>query len=199
MYKKKTPCTFILIGINILIFLILSFFGMTEDAGYMASHGAMYVPYVIGNQEYYRLFTCMFLHFGIAHLINNMIVLLGIGGNLEPEIGTVKYIIIYLLSGLGGNVLSLIYDLRTMDYAVSAGASGAIFGLIGALFYVSIRNNGHLRNVSGRGILFMIVCSLYLGFTSGGVDNMAHIGGLATGFLLTVILYRKPVTRYRNW
>lgn len=199
MYKKKTPCTFILIGINIVIFLVLSFFGMTEDAGYMASHGAMYVPYVVENQEYYRLVTCMFLHFGIAHLVNNMIVLFGIGGNLEPEIGTVKYIMIYLLSGLGGNLLSLVYELRTMDHAVSAGASGAIFGLIGALFYVSIRNNGHLKNVSQRGILFMIVCSLYLGFTSEGVDNMAHIGGLATGFLFAAILYRKPVTGYRNW
>ena len=82
-------------------------------------------------------------------------------------------------------------DLQTGEYVVSAGASGAIFGVIGALLYVAVRNRGRIGNISGRGILFMVVVSLYYGFTSGGVDNLAHIGGLVSGFLLGVLLYWK--------
>ena len=75
--------------------------------------------------------------------------------------------------------------------AVSAGASGAIFGIIGALLYVAIRNRGRIGEISGKGLVFMVVLTLYYGFTSGGVDHMAHIGGLAAGFLMGVLLYRK--------
>ena len=84
------------------------------------------------------------------------------------------------------------------EYAISAGASGAIFGVIGALLYVAIRNKGRIGDISGRGILFMIALSLYYGFSSGGVDNMAHIGGLAAGFVLSVLLYRKKDRKYRS-
>ena len=103
-----------------------------------------------------------------------------------------KFLIIYLVSGLGGNLLSLYYDqsLPLGERAVSAGASGAIFGLMGALLYVVIANRGRLGRLSGRGMLFMIALSLYYGLTSTGVDNWAHIGGLVCGFILSVILYR---------
>ena len=87
-------------------------------------------------------------------------------------------------------MLSAFYDIWTAEYAVSAGASGAIFGVIGALLYIVMRNKGRIRDISGKGVLFMIVISLYYGITSGGVDNMAHIGGLVTGFVLSVLLYR---------
>ena len=83
------------------------------------------------------------------------------------------------------------WDILTGSMAVSAGASGAIFGIIGALLYVAIRNRGRIGEISGKGLVFMVVLTLYYGFTSGGVDNMAHIGGLAAGFLMGVLLYRK--------
>lgn len=166
-------------------------FGMTEDGRYMLQHGAMYLPFVIERGEYYRMFTCMFLHFGFSHLMNNMIMLFFLGNVLEEEIGWWKYGFIYILSGLGGNVLSAWNDVHTGIYAVSAGASGAIFGVIGALLFVVIKNHGHLGNLSGRGMLFMAACSLYHGFTSTGVDNMAHVGGLVTGFLIAALFYRK--------
>lgn len=191
MYKKRSTCTIVLIVINAAVFVILSFLGRTEDGGFMLEHGAMYVPYVIGNEQYYRLFTSMFLHFGITHLTNNLLMLRLLGWNLETEVGGVKFLIIYLLSGLGGNLLSAVIDIRIQEYAVAGGASGAIFGIIGALLYIAIRNHGHVGNVTGRGILFMIGLSLYFGFTSTGVDNFAHIGGLLAGFLACVLLYRK--------
>ena len=106
--------------------------------------------------------------------------------------------ILYLFSGLGGNLLSAYWDIRVGDYAVSAGASGAIFGVIGALLYVAIRNRGRIGDISGKGRVFMIILSLYYGYSSGGVDNMAHIGGLIAGFLLSVLLYRKKNRKFRS-
>ena len=182
--QEKAPCTVLLILANIIVFFVLTAKGMTEDAEFMLGRGAMYVPYIINRGEYYRLFTSMFMHFGFDHLANNMVMLLVIGWNLEGEIGKIKFLIIYFLSGLSGNILSALWDMQTGDYAVSAGASGAIFGIVGA--------------ITGRGILFMIILSLYYGFTSGGVDNFAHIGGLVSGFVLAVLLYWKRKRKYRE-
>lgn len=192
---KKRPeavCTVVLIVINVAVFLILSAMGDTEDAVFMMNHGGMYEPLIVQEHEYYRLFTSMFLHFGMSHLLNNMVLLGALGWNLEIETGKIKFLIIYLVSGLGGNLLSLFNDLRLPlgEQAVSAGASGAIFGLMGALLFVVIANRGRLGRLSGRGILFMIALSLYYGLTSTGVDNWAHIGGLVCGFILSAILYR---------
>lgn len=188
--KPEAVCTVILIIVNITIFLILSLFGRTEDAGFMLEHGAAYEPYIVIQKEYYRLFTSMFLHFGIEHLLNNMVLLGALGWNLEMETGKIRFLIFYFVSGLAGNVVSLWWDIIRGQSAVSAGASGAVFGLMGALLYVVIANRGRLGRLSGRGMLFMVVLSLYFGFTSTGVDNSAHIGGLVSGFVLAVILYR---------
>lgn len=196
--KIKAPCTVALIAVNVIVFLFLSFRGMTEDGMFLLEHGAMYVPYMIERGEYYRIFTSMFLHFGFDHLLNNMVILAAIGWNLEYEIGQLKFVILYLFSGLGGNLLSAYWDIRVGDYAVSAGASGAIFGVIGALLYVAIRNRGRIGDISGKGLVFMIILSLYYGYSSGGVDNMAHIGGLIAGFLLSVLLYRKKNRKFRS-
>ena len=189
---QKAVCTTALIIVNIAVFLIMSIFGNTEDAVFMLRHGAMYEPAVTQDYEFYRLFTSMFLHFGIDHLLNNMVLLGALGWNLESEVGKVRYVIIYLISGLGGNVLSLYHGLTADAYAVSAGASGAVFGLMGALLYVVIANRGRTGRLSGRGLLFMVALSLYFGLTSSGVDNWAHIGGLISGFIMALILYRRP-------
>lgn len=191
LQDKKPTLTIMIIAANVLVFVWLSMFGMTEDGSYMLQHGAMYLPFVLENGEYYRMFTCLFLHFGFSHLMNNMMMLFFLGSILEEEIGWWKYSILYLCSGFGGNILSALYDLKMGEFAVSAGASGAIFGIIGALLMIIIKNHGRLRNLSGRGMLFMAVCSLYHGFSSTGVDNMAHIGGLISGFCLAAVLYWK--------
>lgn len=195
MYQKKALCTGVLVAANVAVFLGLSFIGMTENAAFMLEHGAMYTPDILYHQKYYELFTCMFLHFGFQHLMSNMISLAVLGKELEDIIGKMKYLLIYLISGLGGNLLSLAADLHHGEYAVSAGASGAIFGIIGALLYIAVRNYGRIGQVSARGILFMIVVTLYYGVSNTGVDNYAHIGGLLSGFILAVILYHKPRRR----
>lgn len=197
-YNQKAYITILLIVANVLVFFALTLQGMTEDAEFMLHHGAMYVPYVVEEGEYYRLFSCLFLHFGFDHLVNNMITLFLIGWNLELEIGKVKYILIYFASGLCGNVLSALADIQAGEYAVSAGASGAIFGVIGALLYVAVRNRGQIGTITGRGLVYMIILTLYYGFTSSGVDNAAHIGGMLSGFILAVLLYWKRKGKYRR-
>lgn len=180
-----------LIVINIAVFLLLSLFGDTEDAVFMMRHGAMYRELITQEQEYYRIITCLFLHFGITHLLNNMVMLGAVGWNLEMEIGKIRFLLIYFGSGILGNILSLWHDIQTDTNVVSSGASGAIFGLMGALLYVVIANRGRLGRLSGRGMLIMVALSLYFGFTSSGVDNLAHVGGLVCGFIMAAVLYRK--------
>ena len=189
--RPEAICTIILIAVNVAVFFILSLFGDTEDAVFMMQHGAMYSDFVIQDHEYYRLFTCLFLHFGIEHLLNNMVILGALGWNLELQTGKIRFLLIYFGSGLFGNVVSLIFHGAAQEYTVSAGASGAIFGLMGALLWVVIANHGRLGRLSGRGMLIMVALSLYFGLSSSGVDNYAHIGGLVCGFLLALILYRK--------
>ena len=196
---RKEPATMALILINVLVFIAVEFTGTSQDAWHVLEYGAAYTPYIIQNGEVYRLFTSMFLHFGITHLMNNMVMLGALGWNLELEIGKLRFIIIYFLSGIGGNILSLIAAISAGESAVSAGASGAVFGLMGALLYVVIANRGRLGQLSGRGMIFMVVLSLYFGLTSSGVDNMAHIGGLICGFIFAVILYRPKKIHYNEY
>ncbi len=193
--QYKTICTKGLIVVNIIVFLGLTLIGNTQDAIFMVEHGAMYEPYVVQGGEYYRLFTSQFLHFGIEHLLNNMVLLGALGWHVEEEIGHIKFLFIYLFAGVGGNLCSLLWNMFSQNTVISAGASGAVFGLMGALACILIKNKGKFGNLTGKGIIVLIVFSLYVGFSSSGVDNLAHIGGLLFGLLLTFLLYRSPKSK----
>lgn len=198
--KGQGPINLIMIAINVIVFIVLSIMGNTENAYFMAMHGAMYPPMILQEHTYYQLVTSMFLHFGLSHIFNNMLVLFFLGDNLERAVGKWKYLVIYLGGGLCGNLLSLFVSLQgdVSNYTVSAGASGAIFAVIGALLYIVIRNHGHLEELRTRNLIFLIVVTLYHGLTSAGVDNSAHIGGLIGGFLLAVMLYQKTKSCERS-
>ncbi len=191
----RAPVTFVLVAINVVVFFALSLFGRTEDGAYMIQHGAVYLPLMESTGEFYQLFTSMFLHFGFQHLMNNMLMLLVMGIVLEPELGSVKYLILYIVSGLGGNLLSAGFEIMTDDFSVSAGASGAIFGVVGGLIYLAILGRGRIGNLTERGLIFLVLMNIYYGVTSAGVDNMAHIGGLIVGFIMAVFLYRRKESR----
>lgn len=193
--KSYDICNKIIVAINIIVFLILEWLGDTESSMFMYEHGAMFPEAVLAEQEWYRLFTCMFIHFGIQHLGNNMLILFFLGDNLERAMGHVKYLMVYILSGLCGSCLSMMHMVQSGDYAVSGGASGAIFGVIGALIYVVVRNRGKLEELTTKRLILMAALSLYHGFTASGVDNLAHIGGIVSGFILAVLLYRKKKHR----
>lgn len=186
---RKEPVTFILILINVLVFLVSDLTGYSQDVMHMLDLGAAYTPLITEGGEVYRLFTSMFLHFGIAHLLNNMLVLFVLGSRLERAAGKIRFLVIYLLGGVAGNVISLLLELNSGDYSVSAGASGAVFAVMGAMIYIVVRNRGWLEDLSWRQIVVMALFSLYFGFASSGVDNAAHVGGLISGGILAVILY----------
>ena len=189
--RTRQPVNLFLVAVNLLVFIVLSIIGDTQDALFMAAHGACYTPFVLEYGEYYRLFTCMFLHFGIEHLFYNMLLLIFVGDTLEKTAGKVRYLIIYLIGGLAGNILSVWAGMDRAEYAVSAGASGAIFAVIGALIWIVLRNKGKLEGYSSQRLILMAGLSVVNGLTETGIDNWAHIGGLAGGFLLAVLLYRK--------
>lgn len=182
--------------VNILVYIILSFGGATENALYMASHGAMYPEFITVNHQWWRLLTAMFLHFGAAHLMNNMVIFCCVGSRLEKYIGHWKLAVVYFVSGIGGGLLSYAMMLMSGDYAVSGGASGAIFGVIGGLLWVVIYHRGRLEGMTTKGILLMIALSLYFGFTSTGVDNWCHVGGMLCGFFTALILYHGKRQKY---
>jgi rhomboid protease GluP len=155
----------------------------------MLEHGALYVPAVLEDHEYYRMITSMFMHFGFEHLFFNMILLYYMGTVLEKGLGEIRFLLLYFMSGLIGNVASLIWYSQIDRMAVSAGASGAIFGLVGAALYLVIKHKGYYRGIDIRRLVLMIGVNLYNGFVvQSGINNAAHVGGLVSGFLLGVVL-----------
>ena len=188
--------TIALVTVNVITYLVLEWLGDTTNGFFMAEHGAMYPDFIRINHEWWRIITAGFLHFGAVHLVNNMVILYCMGSRLERVTGHLKYFLIYLVSLIGAGLLSYGMMLRTGDYAVSAGASGAIFGVIGGFLWIVILHRGRFEQITTRGIMMMIVLTIYYGFSSAGIDNWGHIGGLLAGFAATVILYHRNRQKY---
>ena len=189
--EQLTPVNTILVIINVIVFFWMTFTGSTEDVEFMIGHGTMFVPSIIVDKEYYRFFTCFFQHFGFSHLAGNMVVLLFLGDNVERAVGTVKYLILYIFSGLIGSVGSFLYAYVYNQGIVSAGASGAIFGIIGAMLLIVIKNRGKHEEMTTLRVCVLIAYALYNGLTSENVDMAAHLFGLFGGFLLALLIYRR--------
>ena len=188
--------TIALVTVNVITYLVLEWLGDTTNGFFMAEHGAMYPDFIRINHEWWRIITAGLLHFGAVHLVNNMVILYCMGSRLERVTGHLKYFLIYLVSLIGAGLLSYGMMLRTGDYAVSAGASGAIFGVIGGFLWIVILHRGRFEQITTRGIMMMIVLTIYYGFSSAGIDNWGHIGGLLAGFAATVILYHRNRQKY---
>jgi rhomboid protease GluP len=173
--------TWILLGAILLMFAIETLAGGSTDIDVLIRLGAKFTP-LIAAGEYWRLLTSMFLHIGLMHLLFNGYALLAIGTELERLYGPARFAIIYFLSGLFGSLASYAFNFR-----LAAGASGAIFGLIGALaafFYLHRERLGAWGRTRLFNILFLIAVNLFLGFTQAGIDNLAHLGGLLAGIAL---------------
>ncbi len=180
---KKPVVTYAILIINLLFFLAMTFLGNgSEDVLTLVKFGAVQRNLVLDYHEYYRLFTAMFIHIGIVHLLCNSYAIYVIGSQVETFYGKMKFLIIYLLSGLCGSALSICFS-----DAVSAGASGAIFGLLSAILYFGYHYRLYLGNVLRSQIVPVIILNLSLGFLLPGIDNAAHIGGLVSGLFLSMI------------
>jgi len=182
VFKPKKPyITYSLIIINcILFFLPILFNCYDEIVDMFCTHG----PSIRILKEYYRIITGAFLHGSIMHLLLNCYSLYIIGSQVESFLGKTKFLTIYLYSAISGSLLSTIFS---GNYA-SIGASGAIFGLMGAILYFGYHYRVYLGNVIKSQILPLIIVNLLFGFMVSGIDNAAHIGGLIGGVLITMAL-----------
>jgi membrane associated rhomboid family serine protease len=177
-----------LIAINVVVFVVTSLSGasLLDGSGSTSiyQHFAL-VPVQVAHGQYYRLLSAAFLHYGLLHIAFNMYALFVVGTPLEAVLGRWRYVTLYLLSGLGGSVLTTALGPLGEQ---AAGASGAIFGLFGAMYVIA----RHSRVATG-GIAFTIVANLVLTFAAPNViDWRGHVGGLVTGVLLALVLTRSP-------
>lgn len=183
--------TMLLIAVNIVLFLFSAWLSESLNISglVLIFLGGNFKPLVLEG-EYYRLFTSMFLHGDIQHLAFNMYSLWVLGGVIERLLPKWKFIILYLVSGLGGSYLSHLMQEDT----VSIGASGAVFGLLGALIGYAVTHRDMFRKGALMNLLVIAGINLAWGFQPGsGIDNFGHLGGLAAGFLLS--LFIKPGRR----
>lgn len=185
----------LIIIINTAVFLAVTLEEILKGYSVIFNSGLMYPPAVTEAGDYYRFFTSMFLHFDITHLANNMIMLAAVGRYLEHNLGAIKYLILYVLSGVCGNLLSFALDIHSGEFVISAGASGAVFGTVGGLLAVALKNGGKIYGLTLRRIMLMVALSLFAGLTSSGIDNAAHFGGCISGILIGLVLAVKDNTK----
>lgn len=189
VFSKKTPyVTYIIMVICAVLYLLTSISSsniIEQHPGVLYNYGALVNFNMMGNNpiELFRLISSIFLHGGLLHLLCNMYSLYILGPQLESFFGKTKFIIIYIVSGVIGNLLSLSF---LQDNIVSIGASGAIFGLLGALLYFGYHYRVYLSGVIKSQIIPLILLNLGIGFVASGINNFAHIGGLIGGVLISM-------------
>ncbi len=190
---KKIVFTYLLIAICTIMFIVTCIVGGSafisgRDGHYVATILAQMGgdnPVLVKSGEFWRLFTAMFLHASILHLLINMYSLSVLGRQIETFLGKAKFVAIYLISGICGSLLSI----ATMsDNIVAVGASGAIFGLAGSLLYFGYHYRTYLGDAIRRQIIPVIIINLLVGQLSSSIDNFCHIGGLLGGIFITMAL-----------
>lgn len=184
---KRIIFTNIISLICILMYVIVGIYGnnfFNFDANVLAKFGANNIL-LVKNGEIYRLLTCAFLHVGLIHLVVNMYSLRVIGPSVEGLIGKGKFVFIYLISAISASLMSLVF---VDSNIVFVGASGAIFGLMGALLYFGYHYRLYLNDAIKTQIIPVILFNLIIGFMMPGIDNGAHIGGLIGGYLATMAI-----------
>jgi membrane associated rhomboid family serine protease len=185
--------TRVLIGINILVFLVVVQSGASVLSGNGTSSAYdrfALIPAAVAEGQWYRLFSSMFLHFGVPHIALNMLALYVIGTQVEAMLGRWRFLALYFLAGLGGSVFSFIAGPPT---EVAAGASGAVFGLFGALYFL-VRKRG----LETGGIVGIIAINLVFSFTFSNIDWRGHVGGLVAGSVVAVVYAYAPAGRFRD-
>ena len=188
-FKTKSITTYLII-INVIVFIIEFFLGGSTSNNIINQLFTMYTPSVLSGQVW-RLFTSMFLHFGLTHILMNMMALYSIGYFLEEYIGTKKYLLIYLLGGICGNLGVIVSDMITGSSAMGAGASGAIFAILGAILYIAkFEPQSHLDY---KNVIFSVIFALAPGFIISGISLSAHIGGLIGGIIIYMILSKTKI------
>ncbi len=184
MQKKNIPfVTISLLVINVILYLIC-----TQKPDLLYNIGDLSGTDVWEKQEYYRIVSSMFLHADLPHLFGNMIALYFLGSILEKEYGHIRYAVLYFGAGVLAAGASIAFQYMMQDFTGSVGASGAIYGILGALLWLILKHKGRYQEVTLPGMLFYLAYSMYSGIQGTNIDNAAHIGGLIAGFVIAVFL-----------
>lgn len=178
----KPFLTYLFLGLQIFMFLLLELYGGSSNSETLIRFGAKYNP-LIYEGEWWRFFTPIVLHIGFLHLLMNSFALYYIGPAVERAYGSLRFLIIYLVAGVSGSIVSFAFS-----PFLSAGASGAIFGCFGALLYIGVQNRKVFFRTMGSNLLVVVAINLALGFAIPNIDNAGHIGGLVGGFLAALIV-----------
>lgn len=202
--KKKLQYPFMTLGLlalNVIVFLFMYVFSL--DPNKYIELGANCWANVFLDNEYYRLFTCMFIHSGSSHLINNMFSLAIVGNETEQKLGHRHFIVLYMVSGLLSSLASAYYNMNMSEYTntlvFSIGASGAIFGIYGAYMVITLLSNKmHRHSIPVSRIILVTFLLLFSGFTGENVDNVAHLSGLIVGIIISFIYCKcdKSILKY---
>ncbi|MBH0229874.1 rhomboid family intramembrane serine protease [Halobacillus yeomjeoni] len=179
----KPFMTIFLLIVNILFFLYVEWQGDTTSVETLIEYGAKYNPEILSG-EWWRIVTSMFLHIGVVHLLMNMLALFYLGMAVERIYGTLRFTVIYFMAGVFGGVASFM-----LNPQVAAGASGAIFGLFGALLFFGIQHKRLFFRTMGWNLIIVIGINIAFGIVVPQVDNGAHLGGLLGGFIATSITH----------
>ena len=171
--------TFLIIAINVVVLVMMYVAGYPADMGVPLRFGAILPAYILDDGEWWRLFTAMFVHFGAGHFFANVLGLVIFGTRIERYFGRTAFTIVYVVSGLLGSLFSLYF---TRGYA--AGASGAIYGLIGAIFIYTRMTGRAVELMNWYSLVVFIGVGIAMGFMTPGVDNFGHLGGLIGGVIV---------------
>lgn len=182
-FYKKSKVTTILLMIMIIYFVVMTFNGGTTNSATLLRYGAMFPLYVVAYGEYYRFITSIFIHIGLTHMLFNGYALYVFGSQIEWLMGPRKYLLFFLLTGIGGNIVTFFFSPAT----ISAGASGSLFGLLGVFLYL-IHRRPHMMTPQGRkSILKLLGINLLITVAVPNISVSAHLGGLAFGYLLSYV------------
>ncbi len=177
--------TYVMMGLLVAVFAVETLVGGSEDPQVLIKLGANYAPLVTMG-DYWRLFTANFLHIGLLHLFFNLYALYIVGTEVEMFYGPWRFLVIYLLTGVSGAIASY-----TFTYGLSAGASTAIFGLVGTLFAFFTRNRavfGEMSRARLSNLVVVIAINVFYGLSVSAIDNWGHAGGFVGGFILGWLL-----------
>jgi rhomboid protease GluP len=182
--------TYLFIAVQVVVFLLMELNGGSTNPYTLIQFGAKYNPLILEG-EWWRFFTPIFLHIGFLHLLMNTMALYYLGITVEKIFGRWRFLWIYLFAGFLGSVSSFVFTSN-----LSAGASGAIFGCLGALLFFGFKNRNLFFRTMGMNIIVVVLINLIFGFTVPGIDNSGHIGGLIGGFLAAGVSY---FPKKHNW
>ncbi|KKI88652.1 hypothetical protein WQ54_30955 [Bacillus sp. SA1-12] len=174
--------TYVFLGLQIMMFLVLELFGGSTNTETLIRFGAKFNP-LIFEGEWWRFVTPIVLHIGFLHLLMNSFALYFIGPAVERAYGSSRFLFIYLVAGISGSIVSFAFS-----PFLSAGASGAIFGCFGALLYIGVLNPKVFFRTMGSNLLVIVAINIAIGFAIPNIDNAGHIGGLIGGFLAALIV-----------